>query len=168
MRMMISAIAALTLAACGGQSGGNESGSTKSATGGGESATLQPGQWEMTTTIVSMNVPNMPQGMNPPMPPPTTVSVCLTPEQARAPGGGFITGSDQNTGCRSENFTMANGRIQGVVQCDAQGTTMRANISGQFSADNYEITQQVETAASGMTMNMEARTAGRRTGDCTT
>lgn len=166
MRKSSAAIAVLLLAACGGQSG-NEQGAEGEAGGAaGASVSLQPGQWEMTTEVVSMNIPNMPAGMTPPMPPPTTVRTCLTPEQAAAPGGDFITGSGEGGGCRSENMSMENGRIQGTVQCQAEGGSMTAAVSGQFTPTSYEINQQVETSAEGMTMEMESRTTGRRVGDC--
>ncbi len=169
MRLTIGAMAALMLTACGGQAENKQDGSASASGGGstsGAAVSLQPGQWEMTTTVVSMNIPNMPQGVSPPTPPPSTISMCLTPEQAAAPNGGFLTGTGEGGGCRSDNMTMADGRIQGVVQCDSQGTQMRATVNGQFTPTSYEINQQVQTTAQGMSMEIEARTNGRRTGDC--
>lgn len=141
-------------------------GGTAAAEGGATAAALQAGQWEITTAVLSMEVPNMPAGMSPPTPPPTTVRTCLTPEQARAPNGGFLTGSGEGSGCTAQNMQMTGGRIQGTVQCDQQGSQMRSTMDGQFSPTSFEINQQVQTAAQGMTMNMRSRTAGRRVGDC--
>lgn len=179
MRRAIAAIGMLALAACGGQSGneqaaksGNaaaESGGTAAAGAGAgaAAASLQAGQWEITTAVLSMEVPNMPAGMSPPTPPPTTVRTCLTPDQARAPNGGFLTGSGEGSGCTAQNMSMTGGRIQGTVQCSQQGSQMHSTMEGQFSPTSFEINQQVETAAQGMTMNMRSRTTGRRVGDCT-
>lgn len=178
MRHAGTAIALLLLAACGGQSGneaggneagGNEAGGTEAPGGGGggaASVALQPGMWETTVEVVRMNMPNMPAGMTPPMPPPTTVNYCLTAEQAAQPNANFLTGSGEAGGCTSENLSMANGRIQGVVTCSAQGTSMRSTMDGRFTPTGYEMTTQVETNAAGQTVEMETRTRARRTGDC--
>ena len=177
MRRAGTAFAALLLAACGGQSGNEQAGNaaggteTEAAGGGGggggaASVALQPGMWETTVEVVRMNMPNMPQGMATPTPPPTTISYCLTPEQAARPSADFLTGSGETGGCTYENFSMENGRIQGTVSCNAQGTQMRSTLDGQFTPSSYEMNTQVQTTTGGMTMDMETRTSARRTGDC--
>jgi len=179
MRQWIGIAAALALAGCGGGEGGdaneaagNAGGNAGAGAGGGEagsgggSASLQPGQWEITTNVTSMNVPGMPAGMAPPMPPPTTVRACLTAAQAAQPGAGFLSGSGEAQGCTYESNSIGGGRIQAVVQCNQAGTTMRSTMSGQFTATSYEVNQQVETSAQGQNMQIESRTTGRRVGDC--
>ena len=173
MRLAGTGIAILMLAACGGQSGSNEAGGNAAggaeAPGGGggaASVALQPGMWETTVEVVRMSAPNMPAGVTPPTPPPTTVSYCLTAAQAAQPNANFLTGSGEAGGCTSENLSMANGRIQGVVSCNAQGTQMRSTMDGQFTPTSYDMTTHVQTTAAGMTMDMETRTRARRTGDC--
>jgi hypothetical protein len=165
MRHWIAAVPAALLAACGGgDSGGN------AAKGGGEAkieaVAFQPGQWETTVQVTRMNIPNMPQGASPPTPPPTTVRSCLTAEQARQPNANFLTGSGESGGCTSDNFSMAAGRISGTIQCNSQGTQMRATLDGRYSPTTYEMTMQSETQAQGMNMQMEARINARRIGDC--
>ena len=172
MRRSIAGLTILLLAACGGESANEQAGEADKAPaapaggGGGAAVAMQPGQWEIRTEVVRMEVPNMPQGMSPPTPPPTTVNTCLTPEQASAPSGGFLSGSGEAAGCTNQGMSMANGRIRGTVQCNQQGTTMRSTMDGQFTPTSFEVNQRVETSAQGMTMNMESRTTGRRTGDC--
>jgi len=181
MRGSIAAMAVVLLAACsGGGAGGNaqqadangaapDSNAAASGAGptaGAAAATLQPGQWELKTEVLRMNVPNMPAGVSPPMPPPSTVTYCLTAEQARQPNADFFSGSGQGGGCRSDNMTMAGGRIQGTVVCEGQGVAMRSELSGEFAATSYRIEQRVHTSAQGMDMDMESRTSGRRLGDC--
>lgn len=175
MRTSIAAFAAALLASCGGQSGnqqaapaGNEA-APAAATGAGAAAgatALQPGLWEITTEVLRMEVPNMPQGISA-APPPTTVRSCLTPEQANAPTGGFFAGSDNPGGCTAENMSMADGRIQGVVQCNQPGSAMRSTMEGRFSAASFQVNQSVETRAQGMDMTIQSRTSGRRVGECT-
>lgn len=184
MRVAITTAAILMLAACSGGGGGNEQapanaagneaapavsgreGGTGDGGGGAASVSLQPGEWETTVQVTSMNVANMPQGVNPPTPPPTTVRSCITPEQAARPNASFLSGKDANSGCTNENFSMTGGRMQGTVTCSQQGTTMRSTFNGEFTPTGYEMTAQVETQANGMSMNMETRTTGRRLGDC--
>ncbi|HWT13397.1 MAG TPA: DUF3617 domain-containing protein [Allosphingosinicella sp.] len=159
MRHVIAAVPALLLIACGGGGSGGGGG------GGGDTVSFQPGQWETTIQVTSMNMPGMPKGMAAPTPPPTTVRNCLTAEQARQPSADFLTGS-AGSGCRSENFSMANGRISGTVQCDAQGTTMRSTMDGQYTATSYEMNMQTQTQAQGQNVDMEVRATARRIGDC--
>lgn len=171
MRQWIGLASALALTACGGGGDGNSAaggnGTAAPAGGGGAAgAAMQPGQWEITTTVTRMNIPGMPAGATPPMPAPTTVGVCLTPEQAARPGADFVTGSGQAQGCTYESNSIAGGRIQARVQCAMPGGSMRSNITGQFTATSYEVSQQVTVPAQGANMEMESRTVGRRVGDC--
>ena len=177
MKRLAAIVATFLLAACGGQSGneqaggneaGNQAGVAEAGGGGGGAASvaLQPGQWETTVEVTRMNVANMPAGVTPPMPPPTTVSYCLTAEQAARPSADFLTGSGESGGCTYQDFSMASGRISGTVTCESAGTSMRSTLNGQFTPTGYEMNTQVQTTASGMTMDMETRTTARRTGDC--
>jgi hypothetical protein len=183
----------LLLAACGGGSGGESdsgnaaaggeaaagagagagagaaegaAGDAGGGGGGAVAASFAPGLWETTTVVLSMNVPNMPQGFRPPMPPATTVRHCLTPEQVSRPPADFMSGGGESGGCTYRDFAMANGRIRGTVQCGADGGAMRMTMDGSFTPTRYEMNQQVETSGQGMTMNIESRTTGRRVGDC--
>jgi hypothetical protein len=169
MKRSTAALAVLLLSACGGNGGNESAGSGEKAAGGGTAGgnvAMQAGQWEMTTQVVSMTAEGLPAGMTPPTPPPTTVSICLTPEQAANPGANFATGSAENSGCTSENMAMANGRVTGTVQCAQGGTTMRTTLDGQYTATSYEVTQRAQISGQGVSMNTESRTTGRRTGDC--
>ena len=172
MRKSMCAAAALLLAACGSQDEGgkSEAGEAgKAAAGeaaGSGGVSFEPGLWETTVQVVSMNMPNMPAGMSAPMPPPTTTTYCMTPEQAARPSADMLTGSGASGGCTYENFSMTNGRLQGAVQCSQEGASMRSTMDGRFSANDYEIDTQVQTDTGGVTTRMEARTTGRRIGDC--
>lgn len=175
MRRSITAIAALLLVSCGGQdqagnasTEGNEAATASGGDGGGgaAAASFEPGQWETTTAVTRLNMAGMPAGVTPPMPPQTTISYCMTPDKARRPDANFLTGSSEGSGCSYTDFTMSGGRIQGIVQCNQQGTSMRTAMSGRFTATGYEMTQQVQVTAGGITTDMESRTTGRRVGDC--
>ena len=181
------AAAALLLVSCSGQNGaGNGS---ANAAGGNEAAAgadaapeagsaaapaaamaqLSPGQWETRVEVLRLNmsdVPNMPAGVTPPMPPPTTVRSCLTPEQARQPNAGFLTGGENQSGCTYEDFSMTGGRMQGIVTCTREGTTVRATVNGSFTADSYAMESESRVTANGMTVETASRVTSRRIGDC--
>ena len=169
MRLLIGVAAAAALSACGGgnDGGGNESAGGTAASGSG-GATMQPGQWEMTTTVARMTVPGMPAGMNPPMPPPSTTRTCLTEEEARQTSANFLnetTGAGE--GCTSQNSSMSGGRIQATVQCNRPEGQVRMTMNGQYTATTLEMTHTVQTSMQGgQNVEMEARIAGRRVGEC--
>ena len=169
MRQLIGIAAVLALAACGGGSeGGDGNKAAEGKAGGGASAgvTMQPGQWEMTTTITRMAVPGMPAGMNAPIPPPQTARNCLTAEEVAQTNANFINES-AGEGCTSENSSMSGGRIQATIQCNRPEGQVRMTMSGQYTATTIDVTQQVRTAAQGgQNIEMDSRITGRRIGDC--
>ncbi|WP_129793373.1 DUF3617 domain-containing protein [Sphingosinicella sp. CPCC 101087] len=166
----IAAAAALTLAACGGQSE-NEAGTNGEAAatkaggdGGGESLALAPGQWEMSMQMVRMS--GMPEGAASNFPA-TTIRTCLTPEEASRPGADFLTGNGENEGCTYENMSMTGGRMQGSVQCTTAQGTMNATFEGEFSPTSYEVTHRARMSGDGAAeTEFESRITGRRIGDC--
>lgn len=131
----------------------------------GESTVLESGQWDMNVAVTKMEAPGLPQGANVPLPPPQTVSQCVTPEQARNPGADFASGGQQG-GCTSDDYRMADGRISGTLQCNQQGVTMRATVSGSYTRDTMDMTMNSQTQASGQNISTEVRVTGRRTGEC--
>lgn len=158
--------AAAALSACGGGDGdGNKAAGAAGGGGGGAGgATMQPGEWEMTTTVTNMNVPGMPAGMKAPMPAPQTARNCLTPADV-AENANFVNES-AGEGCTAQNSSMRGGRIQATVQCNRPEGQMRMTMNGQYTPTTLELTQQVQTTAGGQNVEMEARITGRRIGDC--
>ncbi len=176
MKPPAAALAALLVISCSSQDkAANGSAETNAgapavqAAAAGPAATaiaFEPGQWEITVEILRASMPNMPAGATPPPQPPIIVRHCLTPEQAARPNANFLTGSSDTAGCTSENLTMRGGRLQGVVQCNSEGNTMRSTLDGQFTPTSYALDTQVHTVSAGMTMDLATRTSARRTGDC--
>lgn len=180
-RTITAAGTALLLLSCsGGGKGGNDTAETANGVGpagkasesapdgaGAPAATaeLRPGQWETRIEVLRMDMPNMPQGVTMPRQAPITVRSCLTPEQARRPSAGFMTGKE-GAGCSYQNFSMSGGRIQGTVTCNQGGSTVRATIDGTFSAESYQMETETQTQASGVNVNTATRIAARRIGDC--
>lgn len=178
-RVTMAAAAVLMLAACGGRSdgeadkAGNEAaaaGDAEDAAAGGEAGAvaMAPGQWEMRVEIAAMEVPGMPQGAMPQIPA-TTIRHCVTPEEAGRPGAGFLTGNQDaaQNDCTYENFSTANGRVQGTVTCRVAEGTMRTTMDGRITPTSIEMTQQMEMSGTGMpNTRTESRVTGRRVGDC--
>jgi hypothetical protein len=127
---------------------------------------LQPGQWESTIQVDAANIPNLPPGVTPPTMPPMTARVCITPEQAANPRAVAISGNAQQQGCRTENYSFANGRIEGTSICDIGGVQTRATISGQYTPTSYEMTVRSQARGGGANGGSTTRITSRRIGDC--
>jgi hypothetical protein len=186
MRQWIGA-AALALAACG--SGGDKAGEAGNGSagaaageanaaagaasavggGGGGGATMQPGEWEITTAVTGLEAPNLPAGMSAnAMPPPSTNRMCLTAEQVAQPAGGVASGGlTSQAGCRTESSNASGGRIESVVQCEAPGGgRVRVATTGRTGATSLDFEQRTEVSAQGTNMTTRTRVTGRRIGDC--
>jgi hypothetical protein len=129
----------------------------------GQADSLQPGHWETKTELISL------MGITPRHGGPVstlTVSHCVTPEEAARPDANFMTGNDADSGCAYREFSMASGRIQGVVRCAAADMTMHAVFSGEYRATSFQTTMRGEVTKGAVPVEMESRSRGRRTGDC--
>jgi hypothetical protein len=173
MRRSIAMFSALVLASCGGQ-GGNENQSTESqgaskaaesGAAGGGNVTLQPGLWESTVEIVSMTMPNMPQGMTMPNLSGSQHRDLHDGGAARRAWSELLPGN-KDANCTSQNFSMSGGRLQGTLQCEVAGTTQRMTMDGQFTPTSYEVTQHIEMTVSGVATEQEVRVTSHRVGDC--
>ena len=135
---------------------------------------LRPGQWQLKTTVEEMTIPGLPASaqadMKRMMGPRQNITVdyCMTPEDARKPGGKVFTG-EESKNCRYERFDMADGKVDAVMHCQGQPSgTMTMTVHGTFSPDSY--TNQVSMKATGGrqgAMTMKMRSEARRIGDCT-
>lgn len=136
-----------------------------------EGMKIQPGQWEATNEIISASAPGMPpdilKGM---IGQKTSVSNCITPEQAAKPSANFLT-AQQTNNCTYQNWSMDGGRMTGTMTCaggQMPGTVVIA-MSGNYGESAYDLDMNMNTKGlpGGMTMTIEAKTTGRRTGECT-
>jgi Protein of unknown function (DUF3617) len=140
---------------------------------------LNPGQWSNQTKIVSVEIPGMPQAEKKMMDAMTKAMVgqttatesCVTPEQAKKPDATMFAGQGNNN-CTFEKFSMAGGRMDAVMSCDAgaQGQ-MKMTMGGAYGGDNYALDSEiVMSGAPGMPgkgeMKIKASNTGKRTGEC--
>jgi hypothetical protein len=168
---LILGAAALALAACGSSDKSDGNGSAAASGGGGVVAagvTLQPGEWEMKTEVVSIAAPGMPAGMTEGMKANagSTSRTCMTPEEAKGPKGDMFAG-DNAANCKSENFSWSGGKIKGKTTCTPPGggkTVM--TMDGSYTPQSMEMSMKSETDIAGRAMTMEMRMSGRRVGEC--
>lgn len=138
---------------------------------------LQPGQWEAQTRILSVEVPGAPKEVADAIgksvaAKATTVSDCLTPEEAEKPAAEMFAGSRAGE-CRYEKFSMAGGKMDSTMVCKnpSQPGEIRMTMAGDYTPTGYalDMTMVMPGGAlpGGQGMTMKARTEGRRTGECT-
>jgi hypothetical protein len=132
---------------------------------------LKAGEWQVTSTLEEMGIPRLsPQAQsemktlmgsrgN------SNYRFCLTPEQAKRPGGKFFNRqADKN--CRYDHFTMGKGKIDAVMRCAAPEGSMTMTIAGNYSANNYATQVAMEMGASQGTMKMKMHSEAHRIGEC--
>ena len=186
MRPVITAAAtALLLASCGSRDeAGNEAAmaGNSSAPENGQAAPeasgtparlaaveLRPGQWETTVEILRMdlgNVPGMPAGVTPPAQAPVTVRSCLTPEQARRPNAGFMTGAQDQSGCSYENFSMPAGACGAPSPATSRDRPCGRRSTAASARKATGSKSESRVTANGADISTATRITARRIGDC--
>lgn len=164
---MIGAAGLLALAACGGGGGANMS--AEEVAEELSETKLQPGRWEMTQEVISVEAPGMPKEALAQMSPPKATNItCITPEQASAPKAEILA-AQQNGSCTYSNWSMSGGRMKGTMSCSGAGMPgkMVTSIDGEYRETSYDLT--VESKMDGVPggMTLKARTTARRLGECT-
>ena len=160
----------LTLAGCGQ---GEEKGRKQSAQEvAKEMAALkmEPGQWDATNEILSASAPGLPeQALKQMVGQKTTVSNCVTPEQAAKPSANFLA-AQKNSNCTYQDFSMEDGRMTGTMICSGGQVPgqMDMKMKGEYSARSYDMNMDMNAKGmpGGMTMTIKARTTGRKVGEC--
>ena len=132
---------------------------------------IDPGQWEQTVTLVSVEAPGMPaearSAMQQAMKQPQVHSECLTPEQAKSPREDFFTGKDQN--CRYEHFNWGGGKIDLKMLCKHPNANQTMQLSGNYEPRRYSLTMTATSEGATpeeqlvMTMKVDARHVGQCT-----
>lgn len=170
-RMIMITSAVLTCAGCGGGGdAGNQEMTVNEVAKQMSAVRIEAGLWETTTEVTSASAPGMPpEALKQMTGRQTTGSNCVTPEQAARPDANFLT-AQENNACRYQGFSMENGRIQGTMTCGAEGAPgeMRMTMDGEYGARSYDMRMEMVTSGmpGGQSMTMEARTTGRRVGEC--
>ena len=133
---------------------------------------LKAGAWQVTSTLQEMGIPGLSPEAQKEMKQimgsrgNANYRFCLTPEQAKRPGGKFFNRqADKN--CRYDHFKMGNGKIDAVMRCAAPEGAMTMTIAGDYSADSYSTQVSMAMGAREGSMTMKMRSEAHRVGDCT-
>lgn len=128
-----------------------------------QATAVQPGLWDMASTINTVDMPSAPpaaarmmQGRT------TTFRHCITPEEASRGPQEMLKA---NKACTFTRFSLAGGRISSEMVCKQGGGTMTATTSGSYTPTSFSTTgKSVVTGPAAMTMTMTS--TGHRVGDC--
>jgi hypothetical protein len=100
---------------------------------------IEPGQWEATNEIISATAPGVP--------------------------------AQQSNNCTYQAWDMNNGKMTGTMTCEGAGMPGKVimKMSGDYGPKAYDLNMDMNTTGlpGGMTMNIKAKTTGRRVGECT-
>ena len=183
----------LALAACGSQGGNNGAGAEKAAgiqaaaspapaAPGADApgvlptapgARLQPGQWELTAVVRSIEAPGAPPreqaALRQRLGRPIVNRTCMTEAQARD-FASFANREAPRHGCAVGDRVYGNGIVRLSLSCPVPGGrpgTMRMTTQGRYTPTSLDlaISQQVPGPGNAM-MSMAATISGRRIGAC--
>ncbi|MEZ7273832.1 DUF3617 domain-containing protein [Sphingobium sp. 10 DY56-G10] len=165
----------MTLAACGDQPGekagdiaATDAMSKTQVKEAVDKVQLKPGQWQGRFTIQDIDLSGMPgapatmEEQMKRMMSQTSLTYCVTPEEAANPGAEMFSGQEDKN-CRFADFSATNGKVKGRVSCKAEGGTMNAAMSGSYAPDSYamDMDMKMEGGPEGQTMAMTARSEGK-------
>lgn len=187
MRSRAIPLAALALAACGGETTRETAARTgevdvknasvaevaRQTRAAGTRLSFDPGNWQTTVEVIEAEVPGVPKQMvdqmRDRMMAKSVVTSCMTPEQAERPGEDMFGGSQGN--CRFDRFTMKDGRIDGAMTCTGDGAgnqPAKITMSGDFTRTTFNLDNRIEAApGSGPAIKMRSKVQGKRLGECT-
>ena len=182
----LSALSSLALSGCGGPSTADsarrtgeirlenataEEGIKQSQAAQGKNR-IEPGQWESSFQLVSMDLPGVPEGplreqmLAETKKPPRVVRECKKAEDAK--GIDFSTLSPEQRNCRFPKYEIAGGKIAAEMECQGPLGPVRMTISGTQSPTAYDITMTQSQAGpkADQGSKMVVRVKGKRIGDC--
>lgn len=117
--------------------------------------TMQPGEWQFTTTMTS---PAMQQ------PQTGSVSRCLTKAEADDPAS--FMGGDNAAGCTITRGPSSRGSYSWTIACEKQGVSGTGKATYDLTSLESEIRMTVALKEGGQKMEMTNRTVGRYLGPC--
>ena len=137
--------------------------------------TLEPGEWENSVEIVDVKIEGLPEGapagiMDSMKGKVTKSKSCITKEQAENPGAEFFA-AQEKTNCEVKKFEMSGGAVSSEVACSNMGGApgnMTMAMDGQYGPSSYDMTMNMNGGASGMKMDITAKSIGKRIGACPT
>jgi len=136
----------------------------------GTDSFVNPGQWQQTVTLVSIEAPGMPpeakEMMQKAMGNGQVHEVCLTEAEAKSPKEDFFSGADKN--CRYEHFNWGDGKIDLKLNCKHPNATQVMELTGDYEPDSYVMNMTATNEGGGPMeqMVMKMRVDAKRVGTC--
>ena len=135
---------------------------------GADDKFIDPGKWEQTVSLVSIDAPGLPEeartAMQQAVNKAQVHSVCLSPEEAKSPREDFFTGKDKS--CRYEHFKWGAGKIDLKMRCEHPGANQIMELAGNYEPRRYTMTMTATNEGSGpveqfaMKMKVDAKHVG--------
>jgi hypothetical protein len=129
---------------------------------------VDPGLWEQTVRLLSVDAPGMPaearSAMQKAMDQAQVHKVCLTPEEAKSPREDFFTGKAEN--CRYEHFKWGSGKIDLRLECQHPNTRQMMELAGTYEPRRYSLTMTATNLGKApeerlvMKMKVDAKNVG--------
>jgi hypothetical protein len=163
------AAVALLLAGCSGgnaDADGNGEVSLKEAAEAAkdELPKPQPGLYKTTVTMTNINIPGVPEGHGAGQI--VTSEDCLTQAEVDK-GFEAMVKQGQDGDCAYENFALADGKIDAVMVCKAEGRAIRTSMSGTTTSTGADLTATTAMEFDGAGKGtMTATIKHERVGDC--
>ncbi len=145
------------------------------------SKTINPGQWSVSTEVLSVDMPGMPAEAKQMMDSMTKAMVgkknltesCLSKEQAEKPPTEMFSGKGA-ANCKFDKFSIDSGKMEAVMKCaNPQGGpgAMTMTMQGPYGGDRYDIASEMTMSGmpggpQGAAMTIKSRSTGNRTGAC--
>jgi len=115
--------------------------------------TMQPGEWQFTTTMGTSFTPK---------PQTAVVTECISPEDAKDPTR--FTGAEQAKGCKVTPGARSTESYSWTVSCPDQGLNGEGKL--KFGAATIESDVRMTMEMDGRKVEMTSHTAGRLLGPC--
>lgn len=128
-----------------------------------------PGRWETTVKMGKVEMTGMPAGAADAMGKRAgsgdPMATCLTPADAEKMDGSQFRNASKD--CKYDNFSMADGKVEGVMTCKSGGQTQRVSMNGTYAPQAYDLALSTQMEIQpGKTMTTEMNVSSRRAGDC--
>jgi hypothetical protein len=131
--------------------------------GAAQAGPIQPGLWEITSKVETINMPSAPPAVAQAMRGrPTTVRNCVTPEQA-AQGPREMMKADKS--CSFTRYNLTGGVFDSEVVCKRPTGTMTASSTGRYTPTSFAARSRMNGTGK-MAMTMTASMTGKRIGPC--
>lgn len=135
---------------------------TMAATPVAGAQTIQPGEWQSTTRVLMLSMPNTPPELLKSMTAKAIKgSVCITAADAAAGPRKLFEASKGK--CSYSEFRMSGGVIASKASCAQPGGQMTMASRGTYTATSYAIRSTMDSPGG---MKMSSETTARRVGAC--